>query len=148
MLPFIRQSLSRSTLKAALRGSSATPDYGDAIGKITAAYRSALSDKRANQIPAPAPDDKDNQLSDVHIETAIHPLFDYLDSNNHTLSSYLTDSALRIVMARIWKDILGIIEDLIIPPLSDTPSDMKPLKDSELDAVLKWLKVNLMKAHI
>lgn len=116
-------------------------DYSDTLGKLTAVYRSALGDKPAHKIPPLSHEANDMSLSEANIEAAIHPLFDYLDSNNHTLSSHLAPGVLQVVMARIWKEILGIIEDLIIPPLSDNPSDMRPLKDAELDAVLKWLKV-------
>jgi len=43
-------------------------------------------------------------------------------------------------MTRLWKEILAVIEGLLIPPLSDVPSDMKPLYDKEVDIVFKWLK--------
>jgi hypothetical protein len=127
-----------------IRGSSSTSlDYNEAIVKISAAYRSAVGDKQMDRIPQYLSEKQRTRgLSDSEIEAAIHPLFDYLDANNHTLSSYLTPSALQIVMAKIWKQILATIEDLIVPPLSDLPSDMQPLRDAELDAVLKWLKVS------
>jgi hypothetical protein len=35
---------------------------------------------------------------------------------------------------------LATIEGLLIPPLSEAPSDMKPLTDKEVDIVFKWLK--------
>ncbi|KAG2363618.1 hypothetical protein BDR07DRAFT_1375660 [Suillus spraguei] len=41
---------------------------------------------------------------------------------------------------RVWKEILVIIEGLLIPPLSKLSSDMKPLNDKEVDIVFKWLK--------
>jgi len=43
-------------------------------------------------------------------------------------------------MTRVWKEILNIIEGLLIPPLSDIASDMKPLSDKEVDIVFRWLK--------
>jgi hypothetical protein len=45
---------------------------------------------------------------------------------------------------RVWKEILTTIEGLLIPPLSETSSDMKPLTDKEVDIVFKWLKVRLL----
>jgi len=71
---------------------------------------------------------------------SIHPLFDYLDANNHTLASTLSRDAMQMVMAKLWKQILMTIEALIVPPLSDKPSDMRALTDGELDVALKWLK--------
>ena len=44
-------------------------------------------------------------------------------------------------MLRVWKEILIVIEGLLIPPLSKLSSDMKPLSDKEVDIVFKWLKV-------
>ena len=44
-------------------------------------------------------------------------------------------------MARVWKEILSVIEGLLVPPLSELPSDMRPLSDKEVDIVFKWLKV-------
>ena len=36
-------------------------------------------------------------------------------------------------MTRVWKEILVIIEGLLIPSLSDILSEMKPLSDKEVD---------------
>lgn len=46
------------------------------------------------------------------------------------------------MISRLWKDILSTIEALIVPPLSDTPTEMKPLSDKEVDIVFKWLGVS------
>jgi hypothetical protein len=43
-------------------------------------------------------------------------------------------------MSKLWKQILMTIESLIVPPLSDKPSNMRALTDGELDVALKWLK--------
>jgi hypothetical protein len=74
------------------------------------------------------------------LEQAIVALFDYFDANLQTLNTYLSDSTKEMVMTRVWKDILATIEGLLIPPLSESPSDMKPLTDKEVDIVFKWLK--------
>jgi hypothetical protein len=43
-------------------------------------------------------------------------------------------------MSKIWKEILTVIEGLLVPALSDLPSDMKPLNDKEVYIVTRWLK--------
>jgi hypothetical protein len=78
--------------------------------------------------------------TDAEIEAAIHPLFDYLDVNNHTLASTLSADAMQMVMSKLWKQILTTIEALIVPPLSNKSSNMRALSDSELDVALRWLK--------
>lgn len=44
---------------------------------------------------------------------------------------------------RLWKEILTTIEGLLVPPLSDRPTEMRPLSEKELDVVYKWLGVSL-----
>lgn len=140
-------------------------DYNEALGKLTSAYRSAMGTPDYAIPPAPSeiPPVPSNPLAnsttsttststtttakprakaitDAEIESAIHPLFDYLDANNHTLASTLSRDAMQMVMAKLWKQILMTIEGLIVPPLSDKPSNMRALSDGELDIALKWLK--------
>ena len=147
MSPFIRQSLSRSVLKLLIKGDSKL-DYNKALGNVTALYRSALGASASEvRIPLPAdekPRVKPGELTDVEIEQAIEDLFDYFEANLKTLNTYLGDSTKEIVMTRVWKEILTTIEGLLIPPLSETPSDMRPLTDQEVDIVFKWLKVRLL----
>lgn len=146
MSPFIRQSLSRSVLKSLIKGDSKL-DYNKALGNVTALYRSALGATSSEvQIPLPAeekPRVKPGEFTDVEIEQAIEVLFDYFEANLQTLNTYLGESTKEIVMTRVWKEILTTIEGLLIPPLSETPSDMKPLTDKEVDIVFKWLKVSV-----
>ena len=135
-------------------------DYNEAFGKLTAAYKSAIGTPEYSIPPPPgelrqrplpsAPESpaatsspsiaKRRPPTDAEIESAIHPLFDYLDANNHTLASTLSHDAMQSVMAKLWKQILTQIESLIVPPLSDKPSHMRALSDGELDIALKWLK--------
>ena len=68
------------------------------------------------------------------------PLFDYFDANLQTLNTYLSDTTKEMVMVRLWKEILATIEGLLIPPLNESQSEMKPLSDKEVDIVFKWLK--------
>jgi len=117
-------------------------DYNKALAVF---YRTAVGAPSSDpQIPLPAsekPRVRPEDLTDVEIEQAILPLFDYFDANLQTLNTFLSDTAKQMVMGRVWKEILGIIEGLLIPPLSDVVSDMKPLSDKEVDIVFRWLKV-------
>ncbi|KAA1475982.1 hypothetical protein DENSPDRAFT_784248 [Dentipellis sp. KUC8613] len=144
MSPFIRQSLSRNVLKSLIKTGNSGIDYNKALGNVTALYRSALGGGSADpQIPLPTserPRVKPAELTDVEIEQAIVPLFDYFDANLQTLNTYLGETTKEMVMTRLWKEILTIIEGLLVPPLSDTASEMKPLSDKEVDIVFKWLK--------
>jgi hypothetical protein len=144
MSPFIQQCLSRNVLKSLIKTGLAL-DYNKAIDNVAAFYRSAVGPSSSEvQIPLPQgekPRVRPDELTDVEIEQAILPLFDYFDANLQTLNTYLSDTAKEIVMSRVWKEILTIIEGLLVPPLSDISSDMKPLSDKEVDIVFKWLKV-------
>ncbi|KAH9477087.1 hypothetical protein JR316_0011003 [Psilocybe cubensis] len=144
MSPFIQQCLSRNVLKTLLKSRDAGLDYNKALGNVTALYRSALGATSSEpQIPLPSaekPRVRPEELTDVEIEQAILPLFDYFDANLQTLNTYLSDNAKEMVMTRVWKEILTVIEGLLIPPLSDIASEMKPLSDKEVDIVFRWLK--------
>ncbi|KAJ3715753.1 hypothetical protein FB446DRAFT_741172 [Lentinula raphanica] len=144
MSPFIRQCLSRSVVKTLLKANSLGLDVNKALGNVTALYRSALGSSASEvQIPLPSgerPRVRPEELTDVEIEQAILPLFDYFDANLQTLNTYLSETAKEKVMTRVWKEILTVIESLLVPPLSEASSDMKPLSDKEVDIVFKWLK--------
>lgn len=145
--PFIRQNVSRAVLKALVKTGSISIDYNKAIGNVTAFYRNALGSNASEvQIPLPQsekPRVRPEDLTDVELEQAITPVFDFFDANLPTLNTYLSESAKDMVMTRVWKEILMVIEGLLIPPLSDMPSDMQPLTDKEVDVAFKWLKVGL-----
>ncbi|THG95324.1 hypothetical protein EW026_g6311 [Hermanssonia centrifuga] len=142
--PFIRQNVSRAVLKTLVKSGSLSIDYNKAIGNVTALYRSALGANNSEvQIPLPSsekPRVRPEELTDVEIEQAITPVFDFFDNNLPTLNTHLSDTTKEMVMTRAWKEILNVIEGLLIPPLSDASSDMKPLTDKEVDIVFKWLK--------
>ncbi|KAJ7075669.1 hypothetical protein B0H15DRAFT_1026978 [Mycena belliarum] len=144
MSPFIQQCLSRSVLKTLVKGDKSGLDYNKALSNVTALWGSVAGASSSEvQIPLPSaekPRVRPEDLTDVEIEQAILPLFDYFDANLLTLNTYLSDSAKEMVMTRVWKEILAIVEGLLVPPLSDISSDMKPLSDKEVDIVFKWLK--------
>ncbi|KAI6002214.1 hypothetical protein F5J12DRAFT_841563 [Pisolithus orientalis] len=137
MSPFIRQSISRFVVKSLMKGGSSGLDYNKALANVTGFYRSALGSSVSEvQVPLPAsekPRVRPEELSDVEIERAIVPLFDYFDANLQILNTHLSETAKEM-------EILTVIEGLLIPPLSKLPSDMKPLSDREVDIVFKWLK--------
>jgi hypothetical protein len=144
MVPVIQQALSRSVLKSLINTGKGL-DYTKAIGNVTALYKSALGGS-SNEVHIPLPSSekpriRPDELTDVQIEAALAPLFDYLDAQLPTLNTYLSETAKGMVMNKIWKEILSVIESLLIPPLSEVQSDLKPLSDKEVDIVFKWLKV-------
>ena len=74
--------------------------------------------------------------------SALEPLFNYFNENFAIMKETLTDPAMIMVMTRLWKEVLATTESLLVPPLSDKPSQQRPLTQQELDIVFKWLKVS------
>lgn len=68
------------------------------------------------------------------------PLFTYFDDNFAIMNQTLTSAAMVMVMTRLWKEVLATIEALLVPPLSDKPSQQRQLNQQELDTVFKWLQ--------
>nr|CDI56491.1 cytoplasm protein [Melanopsichium pennsylvanicum 4] len=143
MSVFIRQCLSRSLLKTLVKTSGINLDK--AIGNVKALYASALASTNVNasMIPPVEPEVKPKnrpvQLTDHEIEAAIIPLFDYLDECLATLKGSLSEDEALLVLTRVWKQVLNIIESILVPPLSDSPSSITQLSDKEVDIVFKWL---------
>lgn len=77
--------------------------------------------------------------TDADILAALKPLFTYFDDNFAIMNQTLTSEAMIMVMTRLWKEVLITIESLLVPPLSDKPSQQRPLTQQELDVVFKWL---------
>ena len=74
------------------------------------------------------------------IANALTPLFKYFDDNFFIMNQTLTPDAMLAVMTRLWKDVLMTIESLLVPPLSDLPSQQRQLSKPEVDIVFKWLQ--------
>lgn len=88
---------------------------------------------------------KSTELTDAEIEEPLAPLLMYLDQSLETFRRHLSESAWQVVLTKIWKEVINVVESLLVPALSDQPTEMKPLSDKEVDIVFKWLKVS---AHV
>lgn len=118
----INDILSRRTLRALL-------NKGITVSSVTSYFRTARPQSVSQ---GPTPQD---------ISQALVPLFSYFDDNFAIMKQTLTDAAMIMVMTRLWKEALATIESLLVPPLSDKPSQQRPLTQQELDIVFKWLKM-------
>ncbi|KAK2873350.1 hypothetical protein FQN49_002424 [Arthroderma sp. PD_2] len=116
---YINHCLSRRALKALL-------SRGISMSTVSSYFN--LNRTQSNTAPTQA-----------EIENALAPLFTYFDDNFSIMNQTLTGPAMRTVMARLWKEVLSTVESLLVPPLSDKPSNQKPLTQLELDIVLAWL---------
>lgn len=79
--------------------------------------------------------------TDADVLNALKPLFTYFDDNFAIMNQTLTSEAMIMVMTRLWKEVLVTTESLLVPPLSDKPSQQRPLTQQELDIVFKWLQL-------
>ena len=102
---------------------------------------SSLFSRNRPQSVAPA-------TTQTQIISALTPLFTYFDDNFAIMQTTLTSTAMRLVMTRLWKEVLVTIESLLVPPLSDKPSQQKQLTQQELDIVFKWLQVRILTAGL
>ncbi|KAJ9616518.1 hypothetical protein H2200_000237 [Cladophialophora chaetospira] len=125
---YINYSLSRRALRSLL-------SKGISMANVSANVSSFFARNRA---PMPAP--TTTMPTDAEIVNAIKPLFDYFDDNFAIMQRTLTSEAMKAVMTRIWKEVLVTVESLLVPPLSDKPSQQKALTQQELDVVFKWLQ--------
>ncbi|TLD26413.1 hypothetical protein PspLS_04838 [Pyricularia sp. CBS 133598] len=119
LVTHINASLSHDALKSLLNRSIASSV-------------ASLWQKRTARLPP---------LTQVDIENALKPLFDYFNDNFAVMKQTLTDATMLAVMTRLWKEVLMAIENLLVPPLSDKASSQKPLTQTELDVVYKWLEL-------
>lgn len=142
---FIRQCLSRSVLKSLVRTSGINLDK--ALGNVKALYAQALAHTSSNASVIPPVDaeapkkQRPQQLTDHEIEQAILPLLDYLDETLGTLKGSLSENEATLVLTKVWKEVLNTIDCILLPPLSDSPSDMPQLSGKEVEVVFKWLSM-------
>ncbi|EMC98718.1 hypothetical protein BAUCODRAFT_30998 [Baudoinia panamericana UAMH 10762] len=135
---YIQQCLSRRTLKALLgQGTLGGVNLSSAKG-----YFNKLSSQVAGRpmsVASPQPTTIAPSLEDVR--TALKPLLDYFYANFAIMKETLTSTALIMIMTRLWKTVLGTLESLLVPPLSDKLSAQKPLSQQEVDIVYRWLQI-------
>lgn len=112
----IRTTISHSTLRSLLN---------QGIG----ASITSLWNKRPTTMPT---------VTQQDTADALQPLIDYFEDNFEIMKQTLTGPTLIAVMARLWKEVLIAIENLLVPPLSDKPSTQKPLTQKELDIIFFW----------
>lgn len=136
---FMRQFLSRSVVRSLVRGGRVNLDR--AIGNVKALYASAVAQANGTAALIPPVDERKRSaaLSDQELEAAIVPLLDYFEETLGTLKSSLSEDQAQFVLTRVWKEVLSTLESILVPPLSDAPSDMRQLSDKEVDIVFKWL---------
>ncbi|GAA6017851.1 hypothetical protein JCM8202_006173 [Rhodotorula sphaerocarpa] len=167
MSPFVRHYISHQNLRTLLKsGAYNLPDLDKVRGNLdkgvrnlNAYVRDALAASTNSSSPsllippvndpnAPTPITLERleqrkkgkgPLTDLEIENAIGDLLDYFEVTFAVLKESLTAEAWNHVSMRLWKEILTTIEGLLVPPLSDRPTEMRPLSEKELDVVYKWL---------
>ena len=125
---YIQQCLSRRALRSLL-------SQGLTINSVRALAGGYFQKNRPQSIAQPP--------AKVDVTAALKPLFTYFDDNFAIMKQTLTDAAMVMVMTRLWKEVLVTVESLLVPPLSDKPSQQRPLTQQELDIVFKWLQVRV-----
>lgn len=121
--PYISHCLSRRALRALL-------NRGITVSAVSSFFRTGARPQSVAQGP-----------TQQDIMSALEPLFNYFNENFAIMKETLTDPAMIMVMTRLWKEVLATTESLLVPPLSDKPSQQRPLTQQELDIVFKWLKL-------
>lgn len=121
---YINHCLSRRALRSLL-------NRGITISSVSSYFK---SNRQSAALTSSGPTDAD-------VLNALKPLFTYFDDNFAIMNQTLTSEAMIMVMTRLWKEVLVTIEALLVPPLSDKPSQQRPLTQQELDIVFKWLQL-------
>ncbi|KAG2232103.1 hypothetical protein INT48_006780 [Thamnidium elegans] len=118
MGPYIRRCLSRQVIDKLLKR--------DNVG-----FFSAFTRATSKQV--------DPDLQDC--ENAIAPLLDFLESNLKILSNNLSEVNIHTVVLKVWQEILRTLDSILLPPLSEYISEVKPLDMYQLHVVFKWLEL-------
>ncbi|KAI9594161.1 hypothetical protein BDF19DRAFT_446142 [Syncephalis fuscata] len=93
------------------------------LQQVTSIFKNGATNRRNSAI---GESDNDATLSS---------LISYLERNLFAMSNYLRPEVSSVVFVKIWKEILQSLENLMIPPLSDLPTNMKSLGAIELDMI-------------
>ena len=80
------------------------------------------------------------QSTIIDVNAVLNPLTNYFNENFAILNTTLTSTAMLLVMSKLWKEVLSTLELLLVPTLSDKPSQQKPLTEQESEIVYKWLQ--------
>ena len=123
MSGYLRFCLSRDELFRVLKKNDSV------VGGVSAFFRTNSTSKTFA-----TPDSCDDALS---------PLIEYLDDNMSTLFQELNDVVSKMVFSQLWKEVLITFESLLVPPLSDKPSSLRPLNEFELKMTFDCLEVSL-----
>lgn len=138
---YIQECLSRRTLRTLTSSSTAT-----VAGISMNTMRGYLSKVSSQYSGRPTSVSAQPQQSSASLaesaSNALKPLLQYFDDNFAIMKQTLTDSAMIMVMTRLWKEVLVTIEGLLVPPLSDKLSAQKPLTMQEVDVVYRWLQAS------
>lgn len=129
MTIFSRHCLSLSVIRGLITTTS-TQKITNWLGRTTLSRQTS------------APTAKSQGLTDEDIEKAINPLLDYFEANFAILDESLSKVASVIAMGKLWKAVLSMFEDLLLPPLSDKPSRKRQLSELEVTIIYKWLNVS------
>lgn len=126
---YIHHCLSRSALKNVL-------SKGYNMSAVTGLFSRAGFGTRPQSSQSQA-------VTEADIAGALAPLTDYFNENFAILNQALTPTAMTLVMTKLWKEVLVTLEALLVPTLSDKPSQQKQLTQQEMEVVFKWLQLML-----
>jgi hypothetical protein len=147
---YITQCLSRRTLRQLTSSGTAVATAAGVAGVTISSMRGYFSKVSGRPLSVagggaaaqPSPTGTNNVADQAG--KALKPLLQYFDDNFAIMKQTLTDSAMIMVMMRLWKEVLVTIEGLLVPPLSDKLSAQKALSNMEVDVVYKWLQVSCL----
>ncbi|RPA85469.1 hypothetical protein BJ508DRAFT_176765 [Ascobolus immersus RN42] len=125
---YIHHCLSRQALKNVL-------SKGVSISSVTSLFsRTGFGGARPQSVAT-------QPVNQLDVANALTPLTDYFNENFAILNRTLTTTNMKLIMSKVWKEVLVTIEALLVPTLSDKPSQQKPLTQQEVDVVFKWLAI-------
>ncbi|KAM3425413.1 Uncharacterized protein BST61_g7359 [Cercospora zeina] len=143
LLAYIQQCLSRRTLRGLTSTSTSAAIAGVSMNTMRGYFSRVTNQVQGKSlaVSTPPPQAPTGTALVEQANNALKPLLQYFDDNFAIMKQTLTDSAMTMVMTRLWKEVLVQIESLLVPPLSDKPSAQKPLTQAEVDVVYKWLQI-------
>jgi hypothetical protein len=128
------------------------------VDRMAEFLRQQLSRTTLSNMTRPLRDKKRGRtaLTEVEIDDAIVPVYDYFDHNVSippywvgfvlTSSQFsifkdsLTDETRLSLMLAIWRRTVEILIALLVPALSERPDTRSPLSGAEVDVVFKWVQ--------